>query len=51
MNIFKIFEKHPKYHFKNILGPFFGQILKKEVKNWRGTLAIKTKNSQKIFCF
>ena len=32
MNIFKIIEKHPKYHFKNILGPFFGQILKKRSK-------------------
>ena len=31
--IFKIFKKHPKYHFLNILGPFFGTIKNKWSKS------------------
>ena len=50
MIILKIVNKHPKYHFFNIFGPFFGPKSGFEEKivnkNWQGPLAIKTTKSQ-----
>ena len=48
MNIFKIFEKHPKYHLKNILGPFFGKNLKKRSKTGGAPKPLKPKNHKYI---
>ena len=52
MKIFKISKKHLLYHFFKYFWSIFWTTFKKEVKNWQGPLAIKTKKiTKKYFVF